>query len=185
MGSAHNWLNSYLSGRSNSVWIGSSSSSVISFICGVPQGSVLGPVLFSIYISPIVHIASQFMCANSNCNCRSSCGFKVATLVHTCLSARPHVTVSHRWLHTTIPLSSSSGRQHFQSANTASCSFRRHSQTTGRDLSPLLETCETAYSHLTASNQMCYYFSPETESTLVQSVIAVARICGSEIIFAL
>jgi len=36
MESAHNWLNSYLSGRSNSVKVGSSSSSVISSIYGVP-----------------------------------------------------------------------------------------------------------------------------------------------------
>jgi len=56
MGSAHNWLNSYLSGRSNSVRVRSSSSHVISSICGVRQGSVL----FPIYISPIAHIASLF-----------------------------------------------------------------------------------------------------------------------------
>jgi len=46
MGSALNWLNSDLSGRSNSVRIGTSYSSVISSICGVLQGSVLGSVLF-------------------------------------------------------------------------------------------------------------------------------------------
>jgi len=59
MGSSHNWLKSYLSNRSFSVTSGSTSSSILSSSCGVPQGSVLGPILFTIYVSPIAQIVSS------------------------------------------------------------------------------------------------------------------------------
>jgi len=59
MGSSHNWLTSYLSNRSFSVTAGSSSSFILPSSCGVPQGSVIGPILFSIYVSPIASIVSS------------------------------------------------------------------------------------------------------------------------------
>ena len=50
------WFRSYLSGRTHSVKIGSTLSHPASLQYGVPQGSVLGPILFSLYTNPISSI---------------------------------------------------------------------------------------------------------------------------------
>ena len=46
-GSALHWFSSYLSCRSQQVLVGYALSAEAPLLCGVPQGSVLGPVLFS------------------------------------------------------------------------------------------------------------------------------------------
>ena len=49
-GSALEWFTSYLTGRTQYVEIDGISSDILSLSTGVPQGSILGPLLFLIYI---------------------------------------------------------------------------------------------------------------------------------------
>ena len=55
-GTVLKWFASYLSDRCQSVKIGSTLSELSRLIYGVPQGSVLGPLLFSLYTTPLSKI---------------------------------------------------------------------------------------------------------------------------------
>ena len=59
-GTALEWISSYISGRSQFIAAGGQKSSTQSLTFGVPQGSVLGPLLFTTYTSPTHHLVSTF-----------------------------------------------------------------------------------------------------------------------------
>ena len=58
-GDVHAWLTSYLRNRTNVVRVKSSVSQLNTIITGVPQGSVLGPILFNAYVAPLAKLLQQ------------------------------------------------------------------------------------------------------------------------------
>ena len=59
-GVALRWFTSYLSLRTQSVKVNDTLSKAVPLIYGVPQGSVLGPILFTLYTTPLSEVIQSF-----------------------------------------------------------------------------------------------------------------------------
>ena len=71
-----NWINSYLTGRKQKVYIDGALSEALPVTVGVPQGSILGPLLYIIYTSDLpssVHTDMETSCAVNCTDCGSLC----------------------------------------------------------------------------------------------------------------
>jgi hypothetical protein len=62
-GNLHSWFSSYLSGRKQRVPVPGGTSSSLAVTSDVPQGSILGPVLFLLYVKDTV----QSVCKHRLC----------------------------------------------------------------------------------------------------------------------
>ena len=58
-GTVINWITSYLWGRLQKVVVGDTNSSAVPLSCGVPQESILGPILFTLYTTPLRKICNK------------------------------------------------------------------------------------------------------------------------------
>ena len=95
-GIAHDWFSSYLSNRRQFVSIGNVTSEHKHITCGVPQGSVLGPLLFILYINDLQNSANDIDFHLFADDSNLFCSHKSLQYLESKLNVQPNNV--HEWL---------------------------------------------------------------------------------------
>ena len=93
------WFNNYLSNRLQRVTLEGYTSNYLNVLSGVPQGSILGPLLFNLYINDITTVlenskCSTYMYADDS---KISCNIKG---INDCLILQDHINHLYKWCKT-------------------------------------------------------------------------------------
>ena len=75
-----NLFHSFLSGSKHRVLVGSSASDLLEILLGVPQGSVLGPILFNIFINDLLFAVKENICNFADDNTLYVCGSDITDI---------------------------------------------------------------------------------------------------------
>ena len=88
------WFSSYLSERSQKVKIGLNTSCELPVTIGVPQGSILGPLLFIIYVNDFPSIFTVCHCVMFADDTTLEC---CASTVEVQIKLQNSINLAHRW----------------------------------------------------------------------------------------
>ena len=94
---ALDWFQSYLSNRQQCVRIGDAVSKVLPLEFGVPQGSILGPVLFTIYVNDLLSVPKRCLSASYVDDCKLYLSFSPAELPTSILALNEDLTRISQW----------------------------------------------------------------------------------------
>ena len=94
---ALDWFQSYLSNRQQCVRIGDAVSKVLPIGFGVPQGSILGPVLFTTYVNDLLSVPKRCLSDSFVDDCKLYLSFspgEFSNHVYLCFERRSYENIS-------------------------------------------------------------------------------------------
>ena len=95
-GTAHKWFTSYLTDRTQYVAFDGHTSEILKIKCGVPQGSILGPLLFIIYVNDMCNVSELlFKVLYADDTCVTIAGKNIDQLIFT---LNEEVELLNTWL---------------------------------------------------------------------------------------
>lgn len=97
-GAPHSWLRSYLSSRTQRVILNNVISGEREVTCGVPQGSILGPLLFLVFINDFPNCSNFFKFTLFADDSTLSCSFATEQLLVFHESVNLNLLSVHNWL---------------------------------------------------------------------------------------